>query len=116
MAPAVYMLYGTQCIALENGRPDSTVRFPQTLTNIKAETFKHCPLLVTMIFNECHALKVIEGEAFYACKSLQTLELHSCGTLNEIGCDAIHGCRSLKQVTLSFCLTTLQASAFNRCG
>ena len=91
------------------------ITLPETITEIKAEAFKNCENLKTIIAHKDMRLEVIGISAFDNCKNLTNLDFDF-SNLNSLGSRAFANCESFTYMDLSqSSLTKVPTSCFSLC-
>ena len=98
--------------AFENCTEITSVKLPDSVTEIKDATFRNCTSLKNVTLP--NTITYIGNSAFYLCESLETVNLPV--SLKLIGNSAFRDCISLKNVTLPNTITEINANAFSGCS
>ncbi|UTC64641.1 leucine-rich repeat domain-containing protein [Treponema sp. OMZ 788] len=95
----------------------TSVKLPQSLTQIGDYAFSQCTGLTSIDLASCTKLNTIGWAAFSGCAGLTSIDLSSCTKLTTINGYAFSECTGLTSIDLSSCkkLNTIKDSAFSGC-
>lgn len=97
--------------AFKNNETITSVKIPNTVTEIQPGAFSGCTSLEKVILP--YSLINLGAYAFWGCSSLVSIEIPD--SVNTIGYDEFAGCSSLESVSLPSKLTGISSGTFRNC-
>lgn len=97
----------------------TTVKLPESLTDIGNNAFANCTSLTDVDFSKCINLKYLDGAEqweFANCTSLKEIDLSNCTKLEKIWDSGFEGCTNLEKVILPNTIKTIDDEAFRDCS